>query len=145
MNATIGQAARRTFAVLSTLAVLSACGGPLAQSQQPSQMQQPSQPPASNGGGAGGGSQAPVSQYGAVAVQNNYEYSIWYLYVAASSSSEWGPDQLKSNVLSPGGRFTITSIPPGRYDLKAVARDGAVAYVWDFRVTAGGTVNINID
>lgn len=138
-----GLFSRRSFAVLSMLAVVSACG-PMGQQQQESQ--QPStQQPSSNANPPPQPEPTPVTTKGAISIHNGYEYSLWYIYLSSTSDSDWGPDQLRSSTILPGARFTITDIPAGRYDMKAVARDGAVAYVWDFRVVAGQTLNINID
>jgi hypothetical protein len=65
----------------------------------------------STGGGAGTGS---------VEIINNSSVTICYVYISSSSSTEWGNDQLGSeNVVAPGGAFTIHSIPPGTYDMRA--------------------------
>ncbi len=71
------------------------------------------------GDGGGGGDREPVSSTSSLLLVNDSSISIWYLYVSPSSSSSWGGDQLGANVVSPGERFTLRSIPCGqRYDLK---------------------------
>jgi hypothetical protein len=57
---------------------------------------------------------------------NNYAFSIVDLRIAPASSPDWGANQLTASV-PPGASFTVTGIPAGTYDLRAVASDGAVA------------------
>lgn len=53
-------------------------------------------------------------------VVNNSSDDIFYLYVALSSSTSWGNNQLSSTLYS-GNTYTLNGIPPGEYDLKADA------------------------
>ena len=61
---------------------------------------------------------------------NNSRITITQLYVSPTSSDRWGTDQLGSNVVAPGERFTLR-FPVGAdggtcmYDLKIVRSDGA--------------------
>lgn len=52
-------------------------------------------------------------------VVNNSSISLYYLYASPCGTSTWGPDQLGSKTISPGGAFTLTGFPcPACYDLK---------------------------
>jgi hypothetical protein len=144
MNATVALAARRTFVAMSLLALMSACGVPMGGGTGGNTNGNTN---GSTTGGTGGGNEVspPAQTSGAVRITNSYSYSIYYIYLSPSNSSQWGTDQLRNRIVSVGASFTITNIPAGRYDLKAVASNGATAYVWDFRVTGGGTMQITID
>ena len=70
---------------------------------------------------------------------NSSSYSITELYVSPASSGSWGPDQLPSTI-APAGSFTVTNIPPGSYDLRAVASNGTTFWqtTSPVSITAGG-------
>jgi hypothetical protein len=74
---------------------------------------------------------------GSLKVVNNYDYPITELYVASSTSSIWGGNQLSAPI-PVGGSLTLTNIPAGLYDLKAVGSDGAYVENYDVSITAGG-------
>lgn len=73
---------------------------------------------------------------GSVTVVNNYAYPITQLYIAPSTSSTWGPNQLSSPI-PVGGSISITDIPPGLIDLYAVASDGSFVERYDVPLAAG--------
>ena len=50
----------------------------------------------------------------------------------------WGEDRLKGAALEQGGRQRITVAEPGRWDVKAVDRDGRYQHVSGLRIEAGG-------
>ena len=52
-------------------------------------------------------------------VINNSSYSVCYLYVSPTEDTEWGDDQLGSDIVATGSTFTLRNIPPGIYDLRA--------------------------
>jgi hypothetical protein len=54
-------------------------------------------------------------------VVNTSIYPIYYFYISPDASSDWGPDQLGSNIIGSGSTFTFTGIAPGTYDLQARA------------------------
>lgn len=134
---------RRVVAV-SIVALLSACGpgyygnggcGDTPQQTPRSNMNpNPSSP----------SSPAPTYGAGAVRVENASYESLWYLYISPASASDWGQDQLGDSVIVPGASLTITDVPSGTYDLKAVTEDGSEAYVWSFSVVSGSTTRITI-
>jgi plastocyanin len=80
-----------------------------------------------------------VSSSGALKVVNAYSAPITELYVAASSSGSWGTNQLEAAIAS-GDTFTLTSIPAGTYDLRAVAADGGYVETYAVTIAAGETV-----
>jgi hypothetical protein len=65
-------------------------------------------------------SPTPTPTTGTIVIDNESSSTIWYLYVSASSSSDWGPDQLGSQVISPGHAYQLTDVPcnVGPFDLK---------------------------
>jgi hypothetical protein len=78
----------------------------------------------------------PAPTTASLAVTNNHTSSITQLYVVATTSSTWGPNQITS-AIAPSGTFTLTSIPPGVYDLRAVASDGTWWETYDVTFAAG--------
>ncbi|MDO9300457.1 MAG: hypothetical protein Q7T89_03700 [Anaerolineales bacterium] len=56
---------------------------------------------------------------------NTGSVEICELYLSPADTDNWGPDQLKSQTIAVGGEFTLTNIPAGSYDAKAVGCDGA--------------------
>ena len=57
-------------------------------------------------------------------IQNDSRFAIERIYMSATNQSQWGPDQLGTNVLRPGTSFTLTSVSAGRYDLRFIDEDG---------------------
>lgn len=60
--------------------------------------------------------------------------TICYLYMSPASQDSWGPDQLGSDVIDQGGRFTLNSIDPGVYDLRAETCGGQIVRRYGIRV-----------
>jgi hypothetical protein len=56
---------------------------------------------------------------------NTGSVEICELYLSPADTQDWGPDQLKSQTIATGATFTLTNIPAGQYDAKAVGCDGA--------------------
>ena len=76
---------------------------------------------------------------GSLYVVNSTSYTITELYVSPAGAGTWGPNQLVSPIVPTTGTFTLTSIPVGSYDFRAVASDG-IAY-WQtssVSITDGG-------
>jgi len=72
---------------------------------------------------------APASP-GSLLVVNSSPYSVYYLHMCAAGESDWGPDQMRpSDIIPPGGTFTVRGIPSGTWNLKAVAAGGVAAWV----------------
>ena len=58
-----------------------------------------------------------------VNVKNSSSWSIHQLYISPASQSDWGPDQLGTEILGTGGSYELTSIPCDRYDVKLIDED----------------------
>ncbi len=57
-------------------------------------------------------------------VINNGSFSICELYVVKAESSDWGDNQLDSGqTIDSGSNYTVSNVPDGNYNLKAVACD----------------------
>lgn len=57
---------------------------------------------------------------------NNSSFTVCYLYVSPSEDTEWGDDQLGSDIVASGTTFTLTDIPAGTYDLRADDCEGNI-------------------
>jgi hypothetical protein len=75
---------------------------------------------------------------GNLKVVNNTTLTINQLYVSPAGSGNWGTDQL-STTIGAYGNFTLTGIPAGSYDLKAVASDGSYWTTYGATISAGAT------
>jgi hypothetical protein len=55
-----------------------------------------------------------------LSIFNDTDVSLCYLYIAAVTQKDWGPEQLGSgNTIPVGSEYTIANIPAGQYDLLA--------------------------
>jgi hypothetical protein len=94
---------------------------------------------ACSGGGGDAPPPPPPPTTGSLYVVNSTSYTITQLYVSPASAGTWGPDQLSPSI-APSGSFTLTDIPPGTYDFKAVASDGTTFWQTNsVTITAGNT------
>ena len=59
-----------------------------------------------------------------VKVINQSKWEIHHIYLSASDSESWGPDQLEDMILAKGDSVTINGIPCDTYDIKVVDEDG---------------------
>ncbi len=75
-----------------------------------------------------------VPQTHELTVYNLTDRSICFLYLSRSSSDVWGPDQLRTDVILSGYRFTLYGIEPGSYDLKAETCGGSEALGFNFSI-----------
>jgi hypothetical protein len=55
-----------------------------------------------------------------VTVINKSDWTLVEFYMAPSDSDDWGPDQLKDNIIEPGENFTLSGIPCNTWDLRLV-------------------------
>lgn len=56
---------------------------------------------------------------------NTGSVEICELYLSPVDDESWGPDQLEEETIPAGEQFTLTNIPAGSYDAKAVGCDDA--------------------
>jgi hypothetical protein len=88
-----------------------------------------------NSGLTGGSSSGSSSSYSSsssnssyyqydMTIYNNTGYTVWYIYMSPSSSSNWGSDWLGSDILR-SGDLTYFGLPSGgSWDIKLVDSDG---------------------
>lgn len=79
------------------------------------------------------------------AVENRTDSAVNNLYVAetskvkaSSGDAVWGQDLLIQSALEPNGKMAVEVPGPGRYDVRAVAKDGREQHVAGLRLAAGG-------
>lgn len=107
------------FILIAVLAVsLAACGGAAA-------------PAADSGAAAPAASEAttaPAADSGAMGqavFTNTGSLDICQLFLSHVSKNEWGPNQLAADQkIVAGDKYTVTNVPVGMYDAKAVGCDG---------------------
>jgi hypothetical protein len=69
-------------------------------------------------------------------VVNEANFSIIHkLYIAPAKSKKWSEDKLQNQTVAKNGRFTISDLPGGAYDLKIIDDDDDTCII----------TNINID
>lgn len=78
----------------------------------------------------------------AIRIINDSNYDAYYLYVSPASNGNWGPDQLRPNIViyKYGGTWDLTGVPAGDWDLKMVSINST--YSWTLlnqHVSAPGT------
>lgn len=66
-------------------------------------------------------------------ITNNSQWSVYYLRMSKSSSSEWGDDLLGDEVLSSGESIVI-KVNPGTYDIKMEDEDGDECIQMGFKI-----------
>jgi len=57
---------------------------------------------------------------------------------STDAAAAWGPDRLPGSALEVGGRVRVAVPEPGRYDARAVDRDGRYQHVGGLELGAGG-------
>ena len=61
-------------------------------------------------------------------ITNSTDKNVHHLYLSPASANTWGPDQLgsgHSDVIDAGGKFTLTGVEDGTYDVKLTLEDGS--------------------
>lgn len=56
----------------------------------------------------------------------------------AEQAALWGQDQLTQSALEPNGKMAIPISLPGRYDVRAVAKNGEEQHIAGLKLAAGG-------
>jgi len=90
------------------------------QSMQLTQQAQQQQQQQNQSGGNSTFGSGPYTFY----VVNDSTQTVCYLYMASSSSTEWGTDLLGSSTLAAGDTFTVSGVPADTYDLMATDCSG---------------------
>ena len=74
-------------------------------------------------------------------------YTICYVYVSDSRSSDWGSDLLGNSVLRPGQSITITTtVPIGstKWDIKVVDEDGDTYTIMSRTIRNRETITVTL-
>jgi hypothetical protein len=78
-----------------------------------------------------------------VTIENRSDFDIYHVYLSAVRMTDWENDELGSQVLDSGYRFTLLDrFYPGRYDLKLVDEDGDSCVVPSVEISGNTTWNI---
>ena len=57
-------------------------------------------------------------------IHNKSKWTVHHFFMSPVKEDEWGPDQLRDEVIEPGESFELRNIPCATYDLKVVDEDG---------------------
>ncbi len=60
---------------------------------------------------------------------NQSNWAIHELYFSPTDEADWGPDQLGRRTIETGGRFTLTGVECGTWDVRVVDEDGDVCII----------------
>ena len=63
-------------------------------------------------------------------IVNNSNREIRHLYFSPTSQDNWGPDQLNSSTIVPGGSFTVNNVSCSAAGTKAIAEDQNGCFVY---------------
>ena len=79
---------------------------------------------------------------------NGSELTIMNAYVSPSASSNWGPDQLGSDILVPGDSYQLhvpTNVQRGTcfYDIRVVTRGGSEGTMYEVDLCSTSTVTFH--
>ena len=72
-----------------------------------------------------------------VKIVNKSNWAIHELYLSPVNVEEWGPDQLRQQVIEPNATFTLSGIPCDTWDVKLVDQDGDECVVPDVDICGG--------
>ena len=72
-----------------------------------------------------------------VKVVNGSQWGIYHFFLSPADTEEWGPDQLRDQVIAPGASFTLQGIPCDTYDVRLVDEDGDECIVGGVDVCGG--------
>lgn len=110
------------FVLIAVLATaLAACGGSAA-TEAPAAPADNAAPAATEAPAAAPASADVVPAF---KFNNTGTLDICQLYLSTVDKNDWGPNQLpEGQKIAAGGSFTLTNIPAGKYDAKAVGCDG---------------------
>ena len=78
-----------------------------------------------------------------VSIRNNTGFTLFYVYISDSRTSDWEEDVLGSDVFSNGDTLRVNIPAYPQFDLKVVDEDGDDAYWYNFpgsvtRITING-------
>jgi hypothetical protein len=59
-----------------------------------------------------------------VTIQNQSDWEIHQFFLSSADNDDWGPDQLRNDVIGKGKSFKLNGIPCDTYDVKLVDEDG---------------------
>jgi hypothetical protein len=74
----------------------------------------------------------PKPEQASLALTNQSETELWYVYISPAKAEDWGEDWLGDEVILAGQTHTIGGIPEGLYDVRIEDKDGvAVEERWE--------------
>lgn len=85
-----------------------------------------------------------VPTTGTFKIINNTNLTIIELYFTPSTSSNWGPNFIKTPIATGGGSFSITNVVPDMYDYRLRFSGGVYRSDYDISVQAGQTREITL-
>ncbi len=76
-------------------------------------------------------------------IVNNSNREIRHLYFSPTAQDNWGPDQLNSSIIVPGGSFTVNNVSCSASGTKAIAEDQNGCFVYQV-LECGGNASWTI-
>lgn len=71
-----------------------------------------------------------------ITIVNNSSQQIIHLYLSSTTQDDWGPDQLNSSTIAPGGSYSLNGVACSGSDLKVIAEDQDGCFMYQV-VTCG--------
>ena len=69
-----------------------------------------------------------------VEIRNSSSWELHNLYIGPASDPDWGPDQLRDDIIPVNTTFTLNKIACGNYDIRVVDEDGDACDIYDVRL-----------
>ena len=69
-----------------------------------------------------------------VEIRNRSSWELHNLYIGPAGDPDWGPDQLRDDVIPVDTTFTLNKIACGNYDIRVVDEDGDACDIYDVRL-----------
>jgi hypothetical protein len=92
----------------------------------------------------------PAQQNPSITIVNNTGYTVFYVYISSTASTNWGSDRLASNQVLRHGQSVSLELPHpinvvNRYDIRLIDLDGDSYTKWNVLVSANSRIVFTFD